>query len=82
MKRLFMISNRLPLQVADNDGVKKLIPIADGFDSGLKNFTNHLILNGLEEPELILTKLVKTKNRILTISSDQKIVSRYISTSN
>ncbi len=38
MKRLFMISNRLPLQVANIDGVKDLIPIADGFDSGLKNF--------------------------------------------
>ncbi len=38
MKRLFMISNRLPLQVTDNNGVKELIPISDGFDSGLKRF--------------------------------------------
>lgn len=38
MKRLFMISNRLPLQVIDNNGAKELIPISDGFDSGLKRF--------------------------------------------
>ena len=38
MKRLFMISNRLPLQVIENDGVKELIPISDGFDSGLNRF--------------------------------------------
>src|SRR5210317_42778 len=40
MKRLFMISNRLPLQVVDNNGEKELTPFADGFDSGLNNFYN------------------------------------------
>jgi trehalose 6-phosphate synthase/phosphatase len=38
MKRLFMIANRLPLHVADKNGEKELIPLTDGFDSGLKNF--------------------------------------------
>ncbi len=38
MKRLFMISNRLPLQVIDNNGTKELTPISGGFDSGLKRF--------------------------------------------
>jgi len=38
MKRLFMISNRLPLQVIDNNGAKELTPISGGFDSGLKRF--------------------------------------------
>jgi len=38
MKRLFMIANRLPFQVADNNGEKELIPLTDGFDSGLKRF--------------------------------------------
>ncbi|MEN8117410.1 MAG: bifunctional alpha,alpha-trehalose-phosphate synthase (UDP-forming)/trehalose-phosphatase [Bacteroidota bacterium] len=38
MKRLFMISNRLPLQIAENNGEKELAPISDGFDSGLKRF--------------------------------------------
>ena len=40
MKRLFMISNRLPLQVVDNNGEKELSPFTDGFDSGLSNFYN------------------------------------------
>lgn len=40
MKRLFMIANRLPLQVADNNGEKELIPFSDGYDSGLSNFYN------------------------------------------
>lgn len=38
MKRLFMIANRLPLQVIVNNGEKELIPIDDGFDSGLNYF--------------------------------------------
>ena len=38
MKRLFMISNRLPLQVIDSNGEKELIQISGGFDSGLKKF--------------------------------------------
>ena len=38
MKRLFMISNRLPLLVSDNNNEKQLVPISDGFDSGLKKF--------------------------------------------
>ncbi len=40
MKRLFMIANRLPLEVADNNGEKELVPFSDGFDSGLSNFYN------------------------------------------
>lgn len=40
MKRLFMISNRLPLKVVDNNGEKELSPFTDGFDSGLSNFYN------------------------------------------
>ncbi len=38
MKRLFMIANRLPLQVVDNNGQKELIQAPGGFDSGLKKF--------------------------------------------
>jgi trehalose 6-phosphate synthase/phosphatase len=38
MKRLFIISNRLPLQVNDVNGKKEIRPITDGFDSGLKKF--------------------------------------------
>ncbi len=38
MKRLFMISNRLPLQVIDDNNERKLVPVSDGFDSGLKRF--------------------------------------------
>jgi len=38
MKRIFMIANRLPLQVVDNNGEKELTEITDGFDSGLKKF--------------------------------------------
>ena len=38
MKRLFMISNKLPLQVTDINGKKELEPTNDGFDSGLKRF--------------------------------------------
>jgi trehalose 6-phosphate synthase/phosphatase len=38
MKRLFMIANRLPLEVSDNQGEKELVPYGDGFDSGLRNF--------------------------------------------
>lgn len=38
MKRLFMIANRLPLQVTEIDGKKELTPFSDGFDSGLKKF--------------------------------------------
>ncbi len=38
MKRLFIISNRLPLQVSKENGMAELIPYSDGFDSGLKQF--------------------------------------------
>ena len=38
MKRLFMISNRLPIQVIDSNGKKEFVPLTDGFDSGLKRF--------------------------------------------
>lgn len=38
MKRLFMIANKLPLQVTDINGKKELEPVTDGFDSGLKRF--------------------------------------------
>lgn len=38
MKRIFMIANRLPMQVVDNNGEKELIQLTDGFDSGLKKF--------------------------------------------
>ena len=38
MKRLFIISNRLPLQVSKKNGKTELIPYSDGFDSGLKKF--------------------------------------------
>jgi hypothetical protein len=40
MKRLFMIADKLPLQVIENNGEKELIPNTDGFDSGLSNFYN------------------------------------------
>jgi trehalose 6-phosphate synthase/phosphatase len=40
MKRLFMIANRLPLEVIDTNGEKELSPFTDGFDSGLSNFYN------------------------------------------
>ncbi|WP_340112344.1 bifunctional alpha,alpha-trehalose-phosphate synthase (UDP-forming)/trehalose-phosphatase [Maribellus mangrovi] len=40
MKRLFMISNRLPFEVNNNNGDKELIPFGDVFDSGLRNFYN------------------------------------------
>lgn len=38
MKRLFMIANRLPFEVSDNNGIKELLPYGDGLDSGLRNF--------------------------------------------
>ncbi|NQU53681.1 MAG: trehalose-6-phosphate synthase, partial [Bacteroidetes bacterium] len=38
MKRLFMISNRLPLQVIDDNNERILVPVSDGFDSGLERF--------------------------------------------
>ncbi|NQU85107.1 MAG: bifunctional alpha,alpha-trehalose-phosphate synthase (UDP-forming)/trehalose-phosphatase, partial [Mariniphaga sp.] len=38
MNRLFLIANRLPLEVKDEEGKKELVPITDGFDSGLNNF--------------------------------------------
>jgi trehalose 6-phosphate synthase/phosphatase len=38
MKRLFIISNRLPIQVREVNGKKELLPVTDGFDSGLKRF--------------------------------------------
>jgi trehalose 6-phosphate synthase/phosphatase len=38
MKRLFIISNRLPLQVIEIDGKKEIRPTPEGFDSGLKKF--------------------------------------------
>ncbi len=38
MKRLFMISNRLPMQVTNKNGEKVFEPITKGFDSGLKRF--------------------------------------------
>ena len=38
MKRLFIISNRLPLQVTEVNGRKEILPVTDGFDSGLKKF--------------------------------------------
>ena len=39
MKRLFMIANRLPLEVSvAEDGTKDLVPIEHGFDSGLNRF--------------------------------------------
>lgn len=38
MKRLFMIANRLPLQVVSIDGEKRIIPREGGFASGLKRF--------------------------------------------
>lgn len=40
MNRLFMIANRLPLQVIDNNSKKEIVPFTDGFDSGLSNFYN------------------------------------------
>ncbi|MBT3383088.1 MAG: bifunctional alpha,alpha-trehalose-phosphate synthase (UDP-forming)/trehalose-phosphatase [Prolixibacteraceae bacterium] len=38
MKKLFLIANKLPLQVNDIDGKKELEPVLDGLDSGLKGF--------------------------------------------
>ena len=38
MKRLFLIANRLPLQVNKENGKTELVPVSDGFDSGLKRF--------------------------------------------
>jgi len=38
MKRLFMIANRLPLEIQDVEGKKELVPLANGIDSGLKDF--------------------------------------------
>lgn len=38
MKRLFIISNRLPLQASKENDKIELIPYSDGFDSGLKRF--------------------------------------------
>ena len=38
MKRLFMIGNRLPLEVSDVNGEKELVPYGDVLDSGLRNF--------------------------------------------
>ena len=38
MKRLYMISNKLPIQVTNKNGEKIFEPITKGFDSGLKRF--------------------------------------------
>ncbi len=38
MKRIFMIANRLPLEVVSQDGKRQLAPRKGGFDSGLKRF--------------------------------------------
>jgi len=52
MKRLFIISNRLPLQASKKNGKMELTPYSDGYDSGLKQFYESFDVKWIGRPGL------------------------------
>jgi len=65
MKRLFMIGNRLPLEITDENGEKELVPFGDGLESGLRNFYNSFDIKWLGRTGLNIDEINENEKQYI-----------------
>ncbi|MBT3242269.1 MAG: bifunctional alpha,alpha-trehalose-phosphate synthase (UDP-forming)/trehalose-phosphatase [Bacteroidetes bacterium] len=88
MKRLFMIANRLPLEVSKLEGEIEIVPRRDGFSSGLKRFYESFDIKwigraGLDINEISENEKMKIDNHFrsgncIPVYLDQELKQEYL----